>query len=133
MNTEKIFSYGTLQYESVQIANFGRKLNGSKDILSKFELSTLEIQNPNVIAASGENIHPIINYTGNPEHQVTGMVFNISQKELMQADSYEVSDYKRIKVRLDSGALAWVYVSAELETEYTIESNLNELSAPTML
>lgn len=114
MYQEKIFSYGTLQFENVQIANFGRKLDGCKDVLSKFELSNLEIKDPDVVATSGENIHPIITYTGNPEHQVRGTVFEISFQELMQADSYEVSDYKRIKVQLDSGVFAWVYVQAEI-------------------
>ena len=113
MYTEKIFSYGTLQYENVQIANFGRKLNGAEDTLPKFELSSLEIKDPNVIATSGKNVHPIIKYTGNPTHKVHGMVFAISPEELLQADSYEVSDYKRIKVQLNSGIFAWVYAAAE--------------------
>ena len=65
-----------------------------------------------MIATSGENIHPIISFTGNDEHQVIGTVFDISFEELMQADSYEVSDYKRVKVQLDSGVFAWAYVSA---------------------
>lgn len=34
----------------------------------------------------------------------------MSSDELRQADSYEVSDYKRIQVKLDSGVSAWVYV-----------------------
>lgn len=117
MDHEKIFSYGTLQFENVQIASFGRKLDGCKDILSKFELSTLEIKDDAVVATSGENIHPIITYTGDPKHQVIGTVFEISSEELMQADLYEVSDYKRIKVQLDSGVFAWVYVNAEIITD----------------
>jgi gamma-glutamylcyclotransferase (GGCT)/AIG2-like uncharacterized protein YtfP len=117
MYKEKIFSYGTLQFENVQIANFGRKLSGFKDVLSKFELANVEIKDPDVVATSGENIHPIITYTGNPEQQVVGTVYEISLEELMQADSYEGSDYKRIKVQLDSGVFAWVYVNAEIITD----------------
>ncbi|MBA2649275.1 MAG: gamma-glutamylcyclotransferase [Legionella sp.] len=109
MYTEKIFSYGTLQYESVQIANFGRRLTGTQDVLLGFELLTLEIKDPDVIAKSGENIHKIINYTKNANDTVSGVVFDISPSELIQADSYEVSDYKRIKVQLASGIWAWVY------------------------
>ena len=30
VKTERLFSYGTLQTESVQLATFGRKLAGSK-------------------------------------------------------------------------------------------------------
>ncbi len=115
MNTEKLFSYGTLQYEAVQLANFGRKLNGESDKLPEFELTTLEITDPDVLATSGEKFHPIITYTGNSSHQVTGMVFTITPEELKRADSYEVSDYKRIQVILASGTSAWVYVHTASE------------------
>lgn len=111
MNTEKIFSYGTLQYEKVQLANFGRILEGSIAQLPGFTLTMLEITDPEVIATSGEAIHPIITYTGNSMDLVEGMVFDISKEELERADSYEVADYKRIKVQLASGVSAWVYVS----------------------
>jgi len=115
MNTERLFSYGTLQYETVQFANFRRKLEGHKDQLPGFELSMLEITDPNVIATSGEAFHPIITYTGNSTNCVDGMVFDISEEELNRADSYEVSDYKRIKVKLSSGIFAWVYVNTVTE------------------
>jgi gamma-glutamylcyclotransferase (GGCT)/AIG2-like uncharacterized protein YtfP len=115
MNTEKLFSYGTLRYETVQLANFGRKLEGNKDRLPGFQLSMLEITDPDVIATSGEAFHPIISYTGNSANCVDGMVFDISEEELRRADSYEVSDYKRIKVKLSSGISAWVYVNTVTE------------------
>jgi hypothetical protein len=111
-NTEKLFSYGTLQYEAVQLANFGRKLEGNRDILPGFELSMVEIKDPEVIATSGESAHPIIAYTGRASDKVKGIVFNVSQKELEEADKYEVSDYKRVSVQLASGIKAWVYVHA---------------------
>lgn len=112
MNTEKLFSYGTPQYESVQIATFGRKLYGTQDILKKFALSTIRIHDDAVVSTSGEAVHPIISYTGQAHDQVTGMVFDISPQELVKADSYEVSAYKRVKVQLISGVEAWTYVSA---------------------
>lgn len=111
MNTEKLFSYGTLQYEAVQLASFGRKLEGNEDQLPGFELSILEITDPDVIATSGEAFHPIITHTGNSTNYIDGMVFDISEEELIRADSYEVSDYKRIMVKLSSGISAWVYVN----------------------
>jgi len=40
-----------------------------------------------------------------------GMVFDVSQAELEQADSYEVDDYKRVAVELASGQTAWLYVA----------------------
>jgi hypothetical protein len=109
-NKERIFSYGTLQYEAVQLANFGRKLTGNEDALPGFTLSMIEITDPDVVATSGEAFHPIVSWTGNPTDLVNGMVFEISEEELQRADSYEVADYKRIKVTLASGITAWVYV-----------------------
>lgn len=113
MYTEKLFSYGTLQYETVQLANFGRKLDGDKDKLPGFSLSMLEITDPDVIATSGEAFHPIVTYTGDSTDAVEGMVFDVSIDELKRADAYEVSDYKRIEVKLASGVSAWVYVHNE--------------------
>ncbi len=109
--TENLFSYGTLKYENVQLATFGRKLNGQKDSLPCYRLEKVRITDPDVIAKSGEDVHSIIFFSGDPSDEVQGMVFQVSLEELQAADSYEVSDYKRIKVTLSSGCLAWVYVS----------------------
>jgi hypothetical protein len=50
--------------------------------------------------------------TGNPVDEVAGMVFDITDAELIAADGYEVDDYRRELLPLASGAQAWVYVSA---------------------
>ena len=50
--------------------------------------------------------------SGEPDDAVTGMVFEISEAELMAADGYEVSDYRRVLAPLRSGRTAWVYVKA---------------------
>ncbi|PWY55257.1 UDP-N-acetylmuramate--alanine ligase [Legionella qingyii] len=113
MNTEKLFSYGTLRYEAVQMSNFGRKLQGAVDSLPGFGMSKVKIKDPCVIAMSGEQEHPIITYTGRAADNVEGMVFDVSTEELEKADSYEVADYKRVKVKLASGVFAWVYVHVE--------------------
>lgn len=113
--TVKLFSYGTLQYEAVQLSTFGRKLNGSNDTLAGYSLSSIEIVDSSVIAASGVAIHPIISHTGNKADEVSGMVFDITLKELQLSDKYEVDDYKRVQVRLNSGTEAWVYVNAKSE------------------
>ncbi|PIS00371.1 MAG: UDP-N-acetylmuramate--alanine ligase [Chlamydiae bacterium CG10_big_fil_rev_8_21_14_0_10_35_9] len=111
--TENLFSYGTLRYEKVQLATFGRKLKGKEDSLPGYYLEKLEITDPDVIVKSGENIHSIIRFSGNPEDRIPGIVFKVSLEELDQADKYEVADYKRILVQLLSGLFAWVYVSAK--------------------
>ncbi len=108
--SEKLFSYGTLQYEHVQLATFGRKLEGHHDILIGYQLSQLQITNPDVIATSGEAIHPVLIHTGIEADQVPGMVFDISLEELLQADTYEAANYQRVSATLLSGISVWVYV-----------------------
>lgn len=108
--SEKLFSYGTLQYEQVQLTTFGRKLNGHQDKLIGYQLSQLQITNPEVIATSGEATHPVLIHTGIESDQVSGMVFDITLQELLQADSYEAADYKRVSAKLLSGLSVWVYI-----------------------
>lgn len=109
-NTENLFSYGTLRYEKVQMATFGRKLTGKIDNLPCYCIKKLKITDPDVIAKSGEDVHSIVEYSGNPNDQIAGIVFQVSKEELSHADKYEVSDYKRVQVKLLSGTSAWVYV-----------------------
>lgn len=105
-----LFSYGTLQYENVQMSTFGRKLNGNPDILLGYRLTMVEITDRHVLATSGETHHPIITFTGDVTDQVPGYVFEVTTDEMEKADSYEVSDYKRVNRQLASGLMAWVYV-----------------------
>lgn len=107
-----LFSYGTLQLDSVQLSSFGRLLSGTKDAIPGFSRSMVEITDPGVIRASGSNFHPIVGPSSNPADEVEGTVFQITGEELAAADDYEVSDYRRIEVRLKSGIMAWVYVRA---------------------
>jgi len=39
-------------------------------------------------------------------------VFELSSGELAAADDYEAADYARVRVTLESGRQAWVYVAA---------------------
>lgn len=107
---EKLFSYGTLQQDQVQLDTFGRKLLGVPDQLVGYGLTELKIQDPAVLASSGKEIHPIVTYSGQPEDIVEGMVLDITSAELAQSDRYEVDDYTRVSVKLRSGTVAWVYV-----------------------
>lgn len=107
-----LFSYGTLQQEGVQLSSFGRLLQGTPDAMPGFRKSMIEITDPDVIRASGSNFHPIVVPSGDFGDEVAGTVFKITARELAAADAYEVSDYKRIEVRLKSGIDAWVYVKA---------------------
>jgi len=107
-----LFSYGTLQDKSVQLANFGRELIGHADALSGYQQIFVEITDLKVVATSGKTHHPIVQASANPSHEVAGTVFEITASELASADSYEVSNYKRVSVLLKSGVQAWVYVQS---------------------
>ncbi len=111
--TEYLFSYGTLQLDQVQLATFGRKLDGRQDSLPGYALGQLEIRDADVVATSGKTHHPIIAPTGRAEDVVAGMVLAITPAELAQADAYEVPEYKRERVTLASGLAAWAYVAAD--------------------
>ena len=50
----KLFSYGTLQQKNVQLANFGRELSGSKDILQGYIVGEVEITDERVLRESGK-------------------------------------------------------------------------------
>lgn len=107
-----LFSYGTLQLESVQRASFGRRLDGEPDAMTGYVRTMVEITDPDVLAASGERFHPIVSPSDDPSDEVAGTVFPITADELAAADRYEVADYTRVQVRLKSGRDAWVYVRA---------------------
>lgn len=107
---ENLFSYGTLQLEKVQLETFGRTLHGVPDRLMAYEIETIKIKVESVVNLSGIEEHTIIRYTGNNSDVVEGVVLSITQSELIHADEYETEDYKRIKVTLQSGKDAWVYV-----------------------
>lgn len=116
---EKLFSYGTLQLENVQLENFGRKLVGSSDLLRGYEIKDCIIKDPEIINISGKSVHPMACYTSNFNDIVRGMVLEVTFEELQEADRYEVDDYKRIKRVLNSGEQAWVYVQSGLNIDAT--------------
>jgi Gamma-glutamyl cyclotransferase, AIG2-like len=111
-HTEFLFSYGTLQLEAVQLATFGRRLSGTSDALQKFELVSLKIEDPAVVAISGKAVHTMAKFTGRVSDVIPGTVFAVTPEEIQSADKYEVSAVKRVAVALQSGLRAWVFVDA---------------------
>ena len=108
-----LFSYGTLQQEDVQRATFGRRLRGERDELVGYELARLRITDPQVIAETGMTHYANILFNGRSESRIVGMVFEVTDAELLAADEYEKdADYRRIVVTLTSGKEAWVYLVA---------------------
>ncbi|WP_410471536.1 gamma-glutamylcyclotransferase family protein [Faucicola mancuniensis] len=108
----KLFSYGTLQQENVQLATFGRLLDGQQDSLVGYVLGEIEITDPDVLQKSGKRFHPMLIKTDNADDKVAGVIFDINDNELLQADSYEVDAYKRIEAKFASGQVAWIYADA---------------------
>ncbi|WP_448661633.1 gamma-glutamylcyclotransferase family protein [Sphingomonas sp. CJ20] len=107
---EQLFSYGTLQLESVQRSQFGRLLTGAADSLTGFVLTQVQIRDPDVLAASGIETHLALVPGDGPA--IAGMVFALTPDELAAADVYESENYRRVPVTLASGTRAWVYVLA---------------------
>jgi murein tripeptide amidase MpaA len=81
-----LFSYGTLQQESVQLSTFGRLLQGRKDELLGFEQSSVRIDDPQVVATSGKTHHANVTFNGRNDSRVSGTVFEITDAELAAAD-----------------------------------------------
>jgi len=107
--THPIFSFGTLQLESVQQELFGRAVATTPDALAGYRIGELRITDPEVIRASGKDIHPAL-LEGEPGDRVNGGTLDVTEEELAAADHYERVGYRRIEVTLESGTAAWVYV-----------------------
>ncbi len=73
-----LFSYGTLQQEDVQLATFGRRLDGHADALPGYATSLFEITDADVIATSGKTHHFMARPTGNPADEVAGVAWRLS-------------------------------------------------------
>ncbi|AOZ98288.1 MAG TPA: gamma-glutamylcyclotransferase family protein [Flavobacterium sp.] len=102
---EKLFAYGTLKNKEIQENIFGRTLKGTPDRLIGFVINYIEIEEE-----FGLEKYPIIVATNNPDDIVTGVVYDISEKDVYLADTYEGLHYKRIEVTLESLQTAWAYI-----------------------
>jgi len=108
---ENLFSYGTLQKETVQIELFGRLLNGAKDVLEGYKISSIEITDEAFLAKGEGKIQKILIPSKDDADVIEGTVFEISEAELRLADAYEPDNYRRVKVTLRTGKQAWVYIA----------------------
>ena len=109
-----LFSYGTLQDGDVQVATFGRRLTGEKDLLPGYEPSLVKITDPAVAARLRKTHHDNVTATGDEWSTVQGTALEVTDDELRQADAYEAAfGYRRVEVTLSSGRPGWVYVHDE--------------------
>ena len=108
----KLFTYGTLQHDDIQENIFGRKLVGTPETLIGYALKTIPIEEE-----FGIEYYPIIEETHLEEDTINGIVYEISDTELRQADLYEGLHYKRVEVQLQSNQKAWAYSVASKKSE----------------
>ncbi|WP_260981123.1 gamma-glutamylcyclotransferase family protein [Curtobacterium pusillum] len=112
-DVHRVFSSGTLRQSDVQDALFGRVVRTVEDALPGWRLDWVTITDPAVIRTSGSDRHPILR-RGTPEDRVEGAYLVLGYEwQLREVDRYEVADYQRIEVTLESGTTAWVYVAAD--------------------
>ncbi|MDP1025910.1 gamma-glutamylcyclotransferase family protein [Sphingomonas sp. KR1UV-12] len=106
-----LFSYGTLQDARVQLATFGRRLDGTSDTLTGYRVTTIRIHDPAVLATSGlaEHLALVVDPDAPP---IAGTVLTLTPEEVAAADRYEGDTYRRVAVALASGRHAFVYVLA---------------------
>ena len=110
----RLFAYGTLQQREVQLATYGRPLDGTPDALTGYRLEPLTITDPEVVRLSGKAVHQIARHSGDPADRIAGVVFELTEAELAATDAYEVDVYGRVEVTLESGTRAFVYVGPSL-------------------
>ena len=110
-SNERLFSYGTLRLPAVQLATFGRLLEGRPDAILGYRVEQLTITDPYVLATSGQEQHPVLVAADDPTAAVEGSVLELTAEELQAADEYEVDDYTRVAAPLRSGGTAWAYVA----------------------
>lgn len=107
-----LFSYGTLRLAEVQMALFGRLVQGEPDAMPGYRQRLIEISDPDVIAKSGTRWHPMVEPSDDVEDAVDGTLFRPTEADVASADAYEVDNVRR-EVLLRSGRRAFVYGDKE--------------------
>ena len=103
---EQLFTYGSLQHADVQETIFGRTLQGKPETLVGYAVKEISIEEEFGLAQ-----YPIIVPTQNPKDTISGILFELSESDLLKTDTYEGYHYKRIQVELQSKQMAWVYTA----------------------
>jgi gamma-glutamylcyclotransferase (GGCT)/AIG2-like uncharacterized protein YtfP len=104
-----LFSYGTLQKEQVQL-KLSDAFCREKRCFIRIQLNMLEITDPEVLRKSGQKYHPVLEFSGNADDEIEGVLFEVTEAEILQADEYEVDDYQRIETVFKSGNKGFIYV-----------------------
>ena len=95
-----VFSYGSLQEAGVQLATFGRRLEGTGDALRRWTRSRVPVGERGA-RRTGKTHHA--NLIPCADSTIDGMAFEVSDDELLLTDAYEQhAGYVRQQVRLIS-------------------------------
>jgi len=94
---EALFVYGTLHEAEVQLRLIGRTISSEADCLRGYERN-FSLLPPYPVAMPAENA------------EIQGYVLLVTAEELAKFDIYETEAYQRIRVSLQSGRQAWVYI-----------------------
>lgn len=102
----KLFAYGSLKDPDIQQNIFGRILKGTPDTLIGYTLTHIEIEEE-----FGMVTYRIITPTENLTDIIVGLIYDITDEELQEADTYEGLHYKRLEVLLESNQIAWTFTA----------------------
>jgi gamma-glutamylcyclotransferase (GGCT)/AIG2-like uncharacterized protein YtfP len=100
----KLFAYGTLREKDIQENIFGRSLTGIPETLLGYSVYTIKIEEE-----FGVETYPIITPTNDTADKIEGIVYELTEKDLELADTYEGKYYRRIEVQLQSKEKVWVF------------------------
>lgn len=90
---------------------FGRILAGTADVLRGYKISTIEITDKTFLSKGEANFQNTLTISGDKNDMVAGTALELTNEELLTADKYEPANYRRIKVTLESGRKAWIYLA----------------------
>lgn len=106
-----VFAYGILKIEKIQVKNYGKKLEGSSDILRGYKLNSITIKDTVLIEDIETNNFEIAVNTKDENDIIEGFVFEINGEELAKTDQYLNTHYMRVLETNQKGEDVWVYVS----------------------
>lgn len=110
---EYLFAYGVLRSEAGQKIVFGRALNGSDAVLSGYTVDYIKPTAADVSVLGTMFAHnPVIRHTGNALDLVIGTKFQVNTSQLECVDDHEQTCFRRIRVELNDGSRAWMYIRA---------------------
>jgi gamma-glutamylcyclotransferase (GGCT)/AIG2-like uncharacterized protein YtfP len=85
----------------------------AKDTLIGYKLFSIEIKDKSFLSKGEQKYQQTAVLSKDNSETVEGAVFEISKEELLSADKYEPDNYERIKIRLQSGKEAWIYIAVK--------------------